>query len=187
MFSHMLKELFFIGICPPNPLKEDIHGLKVEIGQKYNTKGAFRSSAHITLQMPFKLGIKKLNTLRADLERFAQEIKYFDIVLKGFGAFEPRVVFIGVSENEKLQELHHDLETVLKKHQIFNSTHKNRGFHPHITVAFRDLKKKDFYLLWNEVSNKEFDKSFSAEGLTLFKHNGVSWDEYDFFPFKKLN
>ncbi|PTB90880.1 2'-5' RNA ligase, partial [Marivirga lumbricoides] len=59
----MQKELFFIGICPPNPLKEEIHGLKIEFGQKYDTKGAFRSSAHITLQMPFKLGTNKLEAL----------------------------------------------------------------------------------------------------------------------------
>lgn len=183
----MLKELYFIGICPPSPIKEEIHGIKVEIGQKYNTKGAFRSSAHITLQMPFKLGIKKLDALKTDLKVFAwEELTHFKVELDGFGAFPPRVVFIAVTENTKLEALHQSLEPVLKKHQIFNSTHKNSGFHPHITVAFRDLKKKDFYPLWEETQQKEFKRSFSAEGLTLFKHNGASWDEYEFFPFKKL-
>ncbi|MBK6265816.1 2'-5' RNA ligase family protein [Marivirga sp. S37H4] len=179
----MPKELYFLGICPTGRLKEDIHQQKSIISQKYNTKGAFRSSAHITLQMPFKLGQKKLIDFEQDIFRFSEGVQPFNIQLDGFSAFEPRVVYIVVKENEKLNHLHKALEPVLKRHQIFNSTHKNRGFHPHITVAFRDLKKRDFYPLWEEMKNKEFKREFKADGMMLYRHNGSVWEEYKHIPF----
>jgi 2'-5' RNA ligase len=180
----MIDHLYFIAICPNDRLKEKIHQQKEWIYQKYGVKGAFRSSAHITLQMPFKMGIKKRVELLEDLHVFAESIKTFRVQLNGFDCFEPRVVFIKVFENEQLNLLQNELIPVLKQHQIFNSTHNNRGFHPHITVAFRDLKKRDFYPLWNDVKNISFDESFLAEGLTLYQHNGKGWDEEEFIPFK---
>ncbi len=181
----MSKELYFLAICPTDRLKEEVYQKKLEISQKYNTNGAFRSSAHITLQMPFKLGQKKAIVLEQDLIKFADKISPFEIELNGFGAFEPRVVYIAVEDNENLNNLHKELESVLKKNQIFNSTHKNRGFHPHITIAFRDLKKRDFYPLWEEVKNKEFKRSFEANGLMLYRHNGSEWEENKHIPFGK--
>lgn len=179
----MNQDLYFIAICPDNRLKDIIHLQKERIYQKYGVKGAFRSSAHITLQMPFKLGIKKRERLLKDLNDFAKPLEPFLIQLNGFGCFEPRVVFVKVEENPILEELQSDLVPMLKQLQIFNSTHSNKGFHPHITIAFRDLKKKHFYPLWDEVKDKPFKDAFTAQGLTLYKHNGKGWDEDEFISF----
>ncbi len=179
----MTESLYFLAICPDNRLKDVIHQEKEWIHQKYGVKGAFRSSAHITLQMPFKMGIKKRNLLLKDLNDFAQGVNPFPVQLNGFDCFEPRVVFIKVEENPILEKVQNDLVPTLKRHQIFNSTHSNKGFHPHITVAFRDLKKRDFYPLWDEIKDKLFKESFFATGLTLYKHNGKGWDEEEFIAF----
>jgi 2'-5' RNA ligase len=80
--------------------------------------------------------------------------------------------------------LQYKLQKRLKLHQIFGSVYKDQAFSPHITVAFRDLKKDQFYTLWEEYKNKYFNESFHAEGLTLFKHNGEKWEVSQFFPFK---
>jgi 2'-5' RNA ligase len=34
-----------------------------------------------------------------------------------------------------------------------------RGFHPHITIAFRDLKKAVFYKAWEEYKSKLFSET----------------------------
>jgi 2'-5' RNA ligase len=44
-----------------------------------------------------------------------------------------------------------------------------RGFHPHITVAFRDLKKQKFIELWENFISKEFNESFNYEGFCLLR------------------
>ncbi|WP_049784136.1 2'-5' RNA ligase family protein [Marivirga tractuosa] len=172
----MEKSMFFIGICPPHPLEKRIHGIKEEFRQKYGVKGGFRSKAHITLQMPFNLAINKEEQFISALNYMLAGKRTFKIELKDFGNFEPRVIFINVDENRELDSLQKSVEHLMKKFQVFNSTHKNNGFTPHITVAFRDLKKPTFSKIWNEVKDRDFKESFRANAITVFKHNGNSWD-----------
>ena len=172
----MEKPIFFIGICPPHRLEIEIHGVKERIRQKYGVQGAFRSKAHITLQMPFNLSINKVGDFINKLDELLTGLKPIEIKLNDFGKFEPRVIFIKVDENEKLNLLQKSVERFMRKFQIFNSTHKNNGFTPHITVAFRDLKKPIFHKIWNDVKNMNFKESFIADSITVFKHNGESWD-----------
>ncbi|SMG21317.1 2'-5' RNA ligase [Marivirga sericea] len=172
----MEKSSFFIGICPPHLLEQEIHRIKEELRQKYGIQGAFRSKAHITLQMPFNLPIKRQEDFLKDLMAYLRNQKAFDVQLDDFGNFEPRVIYINVQENTALNALQESVERFMKGFQVFNGTHKNNGFNPHITVAFRDLKKQTFYNIWDEVKNREFREVFTARSVVIFKHNGKSWD-----------
>ncbi|WP_296622608.1 RNA 2',3'-cyclic phosphodiesterase [Marivirga sp.] len=172
----MEKSMLFIGICPPHPIEEEIHGIKEEFRQKYGIQGAFRSKAHITLQMPFNLSTNREEEFIDELKKHLLKQKQFKIELNDFGKFEPRVIFLKVNENNELNLLQKSIERFMKRFQIFNSTHKNNGFTPHITIAFRDLKKPIFHKIWDEVKNREFEETFLAESISIFKHNGKSWD-----------
>ncbi|WP_375579950.1 2'-5' RNA ligase family protein [Marivirga tractuosa] len=172
----MEKASYFIGICPPHLLEKQIHGIKEEFSQKYGIRAAFRSKAHITLQMPFNLPINKEEYFLNELGNELIKQKPIEIKLNDYGNFEPRVIFIKVDENRALDFLQKTVEQFLKQFQIFNSTHKNNGFNPHITIAFRDLKKPIFYKIWDEVKNRPFDEKFLADSISVFKHNGKSWD-----------
>ncbi|WP_340153640.1 2'-5' RNA ligase family protein [uncultured Marivirga sp.] len=172
----MEKSMFFIGICPPHPLEREVHGIKQEFYQKYGIKGAFRSKAHITLQMPFKLAISKEDLFLSALTQLLQNQKNFTVQLKDFGCFEPRVVFINVRDDFDLNELQKSVANFMRQFQIFNDTHRKNGFAPHITIAFRDMKKPIFYEIWSEVKDRTFQNSFLADSLIVFKHNGKAWD-----------
>ena len=174
----MEKSLFFIGITPPHPIEEEIHRLKTQLCQKYKTKGSLRSKAHITLQMPFTLPSKKEKQLINDLTKLLNNKTPFEVLLNGYGKFEPRVVYVNVQGNDNLSAIHQAFAKHMRNYQIFNSTHKNNGFNPHITVAFRDLKKPVFYEIWEQLKNEPFSRSFLADRITLFKHNGKDWDSY---------
>nr|WP_293100771.1 2'-5' RNA ligase family protein [Moorena sp. SIOASIH] len=71
------------------------------------------------------------------------------LILKGFGAFVPRVIYINLLKTPELLSLHNDLmvtqETSLG---IVYQTSKNRSFSPHMTVAFRDLTQPNFRASW---------------------------------------
>jgi 2'-5' RNA ligase len=177
----MEKSSYFIGICPPHLLEKQIHGIKEELSQKYDIQAAFRSKAHITLQMPFNLPIKHQEIFLDELKEYLKNQKSFEIQLNAFGNFEPRVVFIKVNENQELNMLQKGIGNFMKKFQVFNGTHKNNGFNPHITVAFRDLKKQVYYKVWEEVKNRKWRESFTAESIIIFKHNGKSWDIFEEF------
>ncbi|WKK76365.2 2'-5' RNA ligase family protein [Marivirga salinae] len=175
----MEKSMFFIGIGPPHPLEKKIQRIKEEFRQKHGIEGAFRSKAHITLQMPFNLSVNSEKDFIHELKKILIKQKPIELKLNDFGKFEPRVIFIKVDENEELDLLQKSVERFMKRFQVFNGTHKNNGFTPHITVAFRDLKKPTFHKIWDDVKNRTFKENFLADSITVFKHNGKSWDVFE--------
>ena len=45
---------------------------------------------------------------------------------------------------------------------MFNQSDNLRGFHPHITIAFRDLKKQVFHKAWEEFKDKKYNIDFNC-------------------------
>lgn len=173
-----MLQKYFIAIVPPDPLLSSIQEIKQAIFGDYGTKGALRSPGHITLHMPFSWEEEKEEKLIAELSAFTFHAPV-QIQLKDYACFEPRVVFINVLENASLEALQHALvKHVKQKLQLFNQSDDMRGFHPHVTVAFRDLKKPVFYQLWEKYKTEHFAAEFECSSLCLLKHNNQRWDVY---------
>lgn len=178
-----MLQKYFIAIVPPEPVLSSIQEVKQRIFDEYGTKGALRSPGHITLHMPFSWEEEKEEKLIAELSAFKYHHS-FNIQLKGYDCFEPRVVFINVLENAPLATLQQSLvKHVKQKLQLFNQSDDRRGFHPHVTVAFRDLKKPVFYKLWERYQNESFEAEFESSSLCLLKHNNQRWDVYREFMY----
>ncbi|MES2565444.1 MAG: 2'-5' RNA ligase family protein [Bacteroidota bacterium] len=178
----MLKK-YFIAIVPPEPILSEIRNIKQNIFETYQTKGALQSPAHITLHMPFSFEEEKENKLISCLEAFQFDTQ-FSITLDNYSCFEPRVIFINVAEQQKLFELQKQLVLHVKRRlMLFNQSDDLRGFHPHVTVAFRDVKKPVFYKVWEEYKDKLFSGNFSCNSIALLKHEKDQWYIYKEFNF----
>lgn len=170
-----MLQKYFIAIVPPEPLLSHIQAIKQSIFENYHTKGALRSPGHITLHMPFSFEEDKEEKLISCLKSFRFD-NHFPIALSNYACFEPRVVFINVQEQPQLNELQKQLVNHVKKHlHLFNQADDMRGFHPHVTVAFRDLKKPVFYKLWEDYQTKQFSHSFTCSTISLLKHQKDNW------------
>jgi 2'-5' RNA ligase len=106
------------------------------------------------------------------------------MILDGFAAFKPRVIFVNVLKTPELlavqKALMEHLETSL---ELVNEVSKNRPFAPHLTVAFRDLTKPNFYKSWDEFKQQQLHFEFLVPQLTLLIHNGKFWEIYQEFLF----
>ena len=96
--------LYFIAIIPPSPIFEQASGLKNHFKQQYQSKAALNSPPHITLHMPFEWKVKKEEELVSKLSLFSKSKDTFELELKNFGCFAPRVIFINVIENNLSSE-----------------------------------------------------------------------------------
>ena len=93
------------------------------------------------------------------------------------------MIFIAVAESDALAALQKELHRVFKRElDIFNANYQDRPYHPHLTLAFRDLRKSQYHLAWQEFSNREFKAEFMADKIALLKHNGKRWDVIKEFP-----
>lgn len=176
MVNKNSENLYFIAIIPPEPVYGEALALKHHLKKQYHSKAALNSPPHITLHMPFKWKEIKEMDLIISLERFAANQNSFDIRLNNFSAFEPRVIFIDVSKDEKLELLQRHLKRFCKLElNLFNADYKEFAFHPHLTLAFRDLKKPEFYKAWEEFREKKLDAIFKVDSIALLKHDGREW------------
>ncbi len=166
---------YFIAVIPPEPIATDIYKLKEYVRDTYQSKGALNSPTHITLHMPFEF--KDEERLVTTLDHF--QVEPFNIELRDFGCFEPRVIFIDVVKNEALNSLQTRLMSFCKKElNVFNADYGDRAFHPHVTIAFRDLKKPGFYGAWKEFQSRKYSANFQCHKISLLKHDGRIWQEF---------
>lgn len=182
-------KLYFIAIVVPTPYGDRAIAIKKHFSDQYNSKAALRSPPHITLHMPFEWKEEKEAVLLTRLQEFSITYSPVHISFNSFGCFPPRVIFIDIKRSEQLEILQKNLQRFCKQElNLFNVNYKELPFHPHVTVAFRDLKKTDFKKAWEEFVHKDFEGEFIARELSLLKHNGKSWDVFREFPFgSKIN
>ncbi|HTH57287.1 MAG TPA: 2'-5' RNA ligase family protein [Cyclobacteriaceae bacterium] len=175
---------YFIAIIPPPPIFEHALSLKNYFKEKYHAKASLNSPPHITVQAPFLWNEKKESELSESLGRFGRRKKSFEVSLMGFGSFAPRVIFISVGSEKGITEFQKELEKFCNEElHLTAGIKKENKFHPHLTVAFRDLKKQEFDLAWQEFKDKEFSATFMADGFDLLKHDGKSWFPHHHFRF----
>lgn len=174
---------YFIAIVIPDPLQQEIEKIKQQLFVDYGLKGALRSPAHITLHRPFEWKEEKEDVLIDKLSAFKFD-KSFELELKNYSWFEPRVIYADVLKNETLYQLHKEMSHYAKRElRLFNETDDLRGFHPHATVAFRDLKKAQFYQLQSLFKEKTISGKFKYSGFSLLKLE-KSWEELRFFSWE---
>lgn len=171
-----MADMYFIAILLPQELNTKVLIYKEWMRDKYNCKVALKSPAHITLIPPFWLDDQKEERLVEATKRIATDQPKFNIQTFGFDAFQPRTLFIAVSPNELLNDLKKNAETIFASYPDLKIKKESRPFHPHVTIATRDLPKSAFYEAWDYFEEMEFRKEWIVEGLSVLKHNKKNWD-----------
>lgn len=158
--------------------------IKTYFRDHFNCKAPLRSPAHITLHMPFLFRERKEEELIRKLNDAVTDQPQFEVALDGFGAFAPRTIYIAVEQNEQLTSFQKGLTQFAKRELgLFNTNYKDLGYHPHITVAFRDLKKALFPAAWAEFQQRKFSAIFEVSSFWLLKHDGKNWQLQSEFTF----
>ena len=156
--------------------------IKRQFASQYRSKAGLRSPPHITLFAPFQWQESHESSLIGGLTDFVQQQINFDLVLNGYGAFAPRVVYVQVEDSPILNQVHHQLLDHLASSIGVQSD--QREFRPHLTVAFRDLSPTQFQKAWREFKDRPIRFEFEAKSLALLKHNGRSWDVLEEITFQ---
>lgn len=178
----MKKSLFFIAILPDVQIQEEVTKFKTYLAENFSVSHALRSPPHITLFPPFKWMPERTPELTEVLDAFAADEERFPVELKNFDCFAPRVIFVDVKHNEMLQRLQHLLEARLEQTLSLKNDRPYDGFHPHMTIAHKDLQRHTFADAWAKFSRRSYERAFEVEDITLLKHNGSRWEVYETFP-----
>lgn len=177
--------LFFIALLPPEDLQREITAFKNHIADTWGARHALKSPPHITLQPPFAWPEDEIVSLKKCLSDFAAQQTPFSIDIQNFGAFSPRVIFVKPLKNRFLGQIFQNLSTALKRDLNLDNPRNRRPFHPHITIAHRDLAERDFPDVWAFFQEKNFERKFETDTLTLLRKVQGKWEIETQFPFLK--
>ena len=168
-------QMYFIAVVLPDELDKKIVEFKKWMDDKYGCRVGLKSPAHITIVPPFWTEPEKEEQLKKDIDSISTYHQKFVLRTNNFSAFKPRTLFIAVEENHSLHLLKKTADDFFRN-KDYKIKNENRPFHPHITIATRDLHKKDYADAWPHFETRMFDEEFEAKGLSLLKHNGSRWD-----------
>ena len=168
--------MYFIAIVAPEEINDQVIKWKNYFKDHFECTVALKSPAHITLVPPFWMKEDLENDLVNSIRHFSIAKNKFEITLKDFEAFKPKVIFVDVLKNETLDNLHESFEDFILKENKFPIKKDDRPFHPHVTLATRDLYKKAFQQAWEVFSKKKYEASWIVTGISLLRHNKKNWD-----------
>ena len=155
-----MKELYFIAVVLPLDIREEVYNFKKIMAERYFARHAFKCPAHITLHMPFKWKSTHEGELYRVLIDITTGMRSFEVVLQNFGSFEHRVIYVNVVENNLLRMLRDQVLREMRKRHVYNGEYRNEGFQPHISIAFRNLRKANFFEAWDAFKYQKHERSF---------------------------
>lgn len=169
--------LYFFAIVPPEKVQYSVTEIKKDFEDRYQAKHALNSPPHITLVPPFEYKSSEEGRLIKYLELFSSEESCFTQNLENFGTFPPKVIYIKVLESDCLSKMYNRFRKFVGENiRLEDFSEDSRKFKPHMTVAFRDLTRENFYLAKSEYEEKRISFTYKVQGISLLRHNGKYWD-----------
>lgn len=167
--------MYYVALLCPPEIDREVSSLKQYMRQQYGCVAALKSPAHITLVAPFWYEEPREEQLLSLLGGFHSDVGNLDLHLQGFSHFDRKVLFIAVDPSPALEEL---------RNQAFRHFHQalgpalrpdDRPFHPHVTIATRDLRPSAFVAAWEYFSRQTFEARFTGARISLLKLFPGQW------------
>lgn len=166
---------YFLAIVPEGEFQERVTRLKLEIRDRYQAKYALKSPAHITVKMPFIYNEAKEDKLIEKLGGFISGYEPMAMTVKGVKTFGDRVIYLGVDAGQDLYDFQKDLKTFCKRELNLVDELSDRNYHPHMTIAFKDIKKSHFQNILEFSSERDLVQKLRESRIWLLKKEGGQW------------
>ncbi|PST84464.1 hypothetical protein C7T94_07090 [Pedobacter yulinensis] len=170
-----MESLYLLAILPPAELSARIHAIRQECAEAFGTTAALRPPVHMTLAAPLRMDSAREDSLLRSLEAACNQSP-FNIELENFSGFENTAVFINVKKTPQLSRLRQE---IMRRLPVKGPV---GPFHPHFTVAYRDIAEV-YPMIMARYRRRKFFAAFVSSGFTLLKHDGQSWQRFHEFSF----
>jgi 2'-5' RNA ligase len=166
---------YFLAIVPPKEIFDRAESIKEEIREKFGVKYALKSPAHITLKMPFNYNEAKEESLISKVGEFLKDQASFQVRITGVGTFGNRVIYLDIDKSQELETLQNSLKSFCKKELNLADELSDRNYHPHMTIAFKDLKVSQFPEVLKVIKSLGFRDQFQVSQIALLKRIDGRW------------
>jgi 2'-5' RNA ligase len=181
------QNLKLIAILLPDTISQQVKKEQLFIAKTWGPKHALRTPPHITIIPPLSTTDAEEISLLKIGEKICATSQAFILDLDKYDAFQPRVVFIHTKDSPGLNAL----QATWRKELLSTLPHAldrypERPYHPHITLAHRDVKPEQFKKIWAHYAEQEYATSFEVNRYWMLRHEKSGWIPEKEFHFAKL-
>ncbi len=176
------KRLHFIALVAPEPVQSELTEFKHLARERFGSGHALNAPAHITLIPPFFATAKQMEDFIPQLAEFIAGYPPWELEIKNFNRFGKRVIYAAVALHPALNDFQAELFSLFMTH--FPAYRKPNRFHPHLTVAHRDLMPEQFPAAWHYFSGLSYERKIIVDKLSVLVHRERKWHIRTQLPFK---
>ena len=103
----------------PEEINQQVLKWKTYFKDRFECSVALKSPAHLTLIPPFWMKEDLENDLVNSIQDFCITKNKFEITLKNFAAFKPKVIFVDIVKSEKLLDLYQSFTDFIHRENKF--------------------------------------------------------------------
>ncbi|MFT7084533.1 MAG: 2'-5' RNA ligase [Vicingaceae bacterium] len=169
---------YFLAVLPPLVLSEEIIGFQKEIENRFGSIHAQKTPPHITVIPPFDCESEKMDNFIEKTTTFLNDISIVDvdIRLENFQRFESRTLFVDVAKNEVFEKLCKELKLLFNLQKIIKQRMEKHYFIPHVTIANKDIKKREFKAAWEDFKEREYQRNFKLKSFAILELVEKKWE-----------
>jgi len=177
--------LKLIALLLPESLSDQVKKEQLFIANAWGPKRALRTPPHITIIPPISVTDAEENSLLELADQISNIAHSFTLHLHGYGSFKPKVIFIHAEDSKELN----GLQTSWRKELLATMPHvldqyPERPYHPHLTLAHRDVTPEQFKRIWAHYVEQNFSAAFEAKSFWILEHNQNGWEPEREFSLK---
>lgn len=180
--------LKLIALLLPDSLSDQVKKEQLFIANSWGPKRTLRTPPHITLIPPISVTDAEEDQLQNLAEKISKVVRSFTLQLNGYGSFKPKVIFIRPEDSPELN----DLQITWRKGLLATmpqvlDQYPERPYHPHLTLAHRDVTPEQFKNIWNYYAQQEYKASFKVDNFWILRHETNQWMPENKFNFGNHN
>lgn len=178
---------YLIAVLPPSAISKEIIELQKEVESRFGSSHAQKAPPHITVIPPFDCSAEKITEFVAELIRFLNDNPTVDIIieLNNFQRFESRTLFVDVAKNEAFEGFCKAIKLLFNQQKIIKQRVEKHYFVPHITLANKDITKRDFKQAWEIFKERVYQQNFSLKEISILELKNEGWKLIDCITAKR--
>ena len=114
--------------------------------------------------------------LNNSLKNFASNHAEFSVTVEGFNHFDKEVIFAHVEQSPPIMDFQKSFIRYWTESLGAKSPKHANSYHPHITLAFRNLTPVSFTGIWEKFGSLPYTRQFNAKEMVLLKHQTTGWE-----------
>lgn len=171
---------FFVAVMADESLAARIETFRAWARETLGCRSGQRTPPHVTLVPPFALPPGSLDGLVSVLTAAALAAVPFVARVEGFNSFGERTLFARVVPGpdwDSLRDVVYGVASSQRPVLAARFPHPRVPFHPHLTIANRDIPPGSARAALSELRARGFSAEMPVDHIALLQFEGGAWRE----------